>query len=63
MIRGAVAKFRQLIDERGLTEAYQDSVGRNLAEIDHAVDRIDSHLKGAQFGWTARDADVSSNPR
>jgi hypothetical protein len=58
VIRSAVAKFKQLIDERGLSEAYQDSVGRNLTDIDHAVERIDSHLKGNQLGWTMRDGDV-----
>jgi hypothetical protein len=58
VIRGAMAKFRQLIEERGLAEAYKDSVGDTLAEIDHAVDRIDSQLKGVKLGWVDRDADV-----
>ena len=58
MIRGVVTKVRQMIDERGLTEAYKDSMGEALADIEHAVDRIDSRLKGADLGWNHRDAEV-----
>jgi hypothetical protein len=58
VIRVVVTKFRQMIDDRGLTEAYKDSVGEALADIEHAVDRIDSRLKGADLGWSHRDAEV-----
>jgi hypothetical protein len=58
VIRNAVTEFRRLIDRRGLADAFKDSVGGTLDEIDHAVDRVDSHFKGADLGWNERDADV-----
>jgi hypothetical protein len=57
-IRASVAKFRAAIDERGLTDAFKDSVGEAEAEIEFALDRIESHLEGKLAGWTDRDADV-----
>jgi len=58
VIRRASSTFRQRIDERGLTEAYKDSVGETISEIAYAVERIESQLKGATLGWTQRDSDV-----
>jgi len=57
-IRAAVTKFRQLIDERGLTSAYEDSVGKTTSEVDFALARIESRLNGGLLEWTQRDADV-----
>src|SRR5437763_875802 len=57
-IRADIAKFRAAIEERGLTEAYKDSVGEAQVEIAFVLDRIESHLEGSLSGWTDRDADV-----
>lgn len=57
-IRAAVTKFRAAIEERGLTEAYKDSVGETETEIEFALDRIEAHLEGRLAGWSERDCDV-----
>lgn len=58
VIRGVVTKFRQALAERGLTEAYKDSTGETLAYIDHAIDRLESRLKGGNTSWSERDDEV-----
>ncbi|MCC7417290.1 MAG: hypothetical protein IT176_09120 [Acidobacteria bacterium] len=58
VVADAVAKFRGAIEERGLTEAYADSVGDTMAEIDFALERLVPRLKGAHADWTPRDVEV-----
>lgn len=58
VIADAVVKFRGAIDERGLTEAYADSVGDTLAEIDFSLERLVPRLKGGNAAWTSRDVEV-----
>src|SRR5262249_14850336 len=58
VISETVAKFRAAIEERGLTEAYTDSVGDTLAEIDFALERLVPRLRGGHDDWTPRDVEV-----
>ncbi len=58
VIADAVTKFRGAIEERGLTEAYADSVGDTMAEIDFALERLVPRLKGGNPEWTPRDVEV-----
>lgn len=57
-IGGAVVKFKEGIEERGLTDAYKDSVGETVAEVEFVLGRLESRLKGAVTEWADRDADV-----
>jgi hypothetical protein len=57
-IRAAVKRFREMVDERGLTVAYEDSVGQTTAEVDFALGRIEARLNGGLREWTELDADV-----
>ena len=58
VIRDVVTKSRQMLEERGLTDAYKDSTGRTLAEIEHAVGRIESRLKGGNADWNEHDCEA-----
>jgi hypothetical protein len=57
-IRGAITQFRELLEERGITDVYADSVGAVLADLDFAISRVAERLDGGHTDWTQRDAEV-----
>ncbi len=58
VITKALKKLREAVKQRGLTDAYKDSVGQTTAEVEFALTRIDARLKGGLPEWTQQDADV-----
>ena len=54
----ALANTRAALTERGIDSAYKDSVGEVLAELDFAVERIFTRIKGGMKHWNDRDAKV-----
>jgi hypothetical protein len=57
-IREALVRFRREIDERGLTEAYKDSVGRTGVEIEFVLERLRDRLLGNVPEWQETDARI-----
>jgi len=53
-----LARFKELLRERGLADAYPDSVSRALAELDLTIARIRSRLAGSQPTWNEQDDEV-----
>jgi hypothetical protein len=57
-IKGVITEFEARLEERGLTDAYADSVGRNVASVRHVLQRCEERLNGQRLDWKKQDCDI-----
>lgn len=57
-IRGALEENREALVERGIVEAYADTVGTVLDELDFVVRRLAERLEGSRPEWEDADIEV-----